>query len=79
MREHPVLTRHAGNTHEQVRKRFQELDREILELNRQMIAGKVHARPIPPGRRAGSTREYTDNEMLAHQSGLQQPRIALRP
>jgi AAA domain len=78
MREHPVLTRHAGNTHEQVRKRFQELDREILKLNRQMIAAKLHARPIPPGRRAGSTRDYTDNEMLAHQTGLQQPRIALR-
>jgi very-short-patch-repair endonuclease len=58
--------------------RFQELDREILELNRQMIAAKLHGRPIPAGRRAGSTREYTDNEMLAHQTGLQQPRIALR-
>jgi hypothetical protein len=78
MREHPVLARHAGNTHEQVRKRFQELDREILKLNREMIAAKLHVRPIPPGRRAGSTRDYTDNEMLAHQTGLQQPRIALR-
>lgn len=78
MREHPVLTRHAGNTHEQVRKRFQELDREILQLNRQVIAAKLHARSVPPGRRAGSTRDYIDNEMLIHQTGLQQPRIALR-
>jgi hypothetical protein len=78
MRENPVLTLHAGNTHEEVRKRFQDLDREILRLNRQMIAAKLHARPIPPGRRAGSTRDYTDNEMLTHQTGLQQPRIALR-
>ncbi|MHC2722196.1 very-short-patch-repair endonuclease [Bradyrhizobium diazoefficiens] len=78
MREHPVLTRHAGNTHEQVRKRFQDLDREILQLNRKMVAAQLRARPIPPGRRAGSTRDYTDNEMLTHQTGLQQPRIALR-
>lgn len=78
MREHPVLTRHAGNTHDQVRKRFQDLDREILQLNRKMIAAQLHSRPIPPGRRAGSTRDYTDNEMLTHQTGLQQPRIALR-
>jgi very-short-patch-repair endonuclease len=78
MREHPVLTRHAGNTHEQVRKRFQELDREILQLNRQVIAAKLHGMSVPPGRRAGSTRDYTDNEMLIHQTGLQQPRIALR-
>jgi hypothetical protein len=78
LRENPILTQHAGNTHEQVRKRFQELDREILELNRQMIAAKLHARHIPPGRKAGSTRDYTDHEMLSHQTGLQQPRIALR-
>lgn len=78
MREHPVLTRHAGNTHEQVRKRFQDLDREILQLNRKMVAAQLRSRPIPPGRRAGSTREYTENEMLIHQTGLQQPRIALR-
>ena len=78
MRENPILARHAGNTHEQVRKRFQELDREILQLNRQMVAAELHARPIPPGRRAGSARDYTDNEMLAHQTGLQHPRIALR-
>lgn len=77
MRENPVLTQHAGNTHEQVRKRFQELDRKILELNRQMIAAKLHARHVPPGRRAESTRDYTDHEMLAHQTELQQP-IALR-
>ncbi|MFB9268372.1 DUF4011 domain-containing protein [Bradyrhizobium erythrophlei] len=78
MREHSVLSRHAGNTHEQVRKRFQDLDREILQLNRKLIAAQLHSRSIPPGRRAGSTRDYTDNEMLTHQTGLQQPRIALR-
>src|SRR5665647_118179 len=28
--------------------------------------------------RAQSTRDYTDNQMLDHQAGLQKPRIALR-
>jgi hypothetical protein len=42
MREHPVLAQHNGNSHEQVRKRFQHLDKEILELNRKMIAAKLH-------------------------------------
>lgn len=78
MREHPVLAQHTGNTHEQVRQRFRKLDKEILELNRKMIAAKLHTRPVPPGRRAPSTRDYTDNQMLDHQTGLQQPRIALR-
>ena len=78
MRDHPILARHAGSTHEQVRARFQQLDREILELNRKMIAARLHERPIPAGRRAQSVRDYTDNEMLSHQTGLQQPRIALR-
>jgi predicted RNase H-like HicB family nuclease len=78
MRDHPILARHAGSTHEQVRTRFQQLDRDILELNRKMIAARLHERPIPAGRRAQSVRDYTDNEMLSHQTGLQQPRIALR-
>ncbi len=78
MREQPVLTRHNGSAHEQVRRRFQKLDREILELNRQWVAAKLHARPIPMGQRAQSTRDYTDNQMLDHQAGLQKPRIALR-
>ena len=78
MRDLPVLARHAGNTHEQARARFQQLDREILELNRQLLASKLQKRPIPPGRRAQSVRDYTDYEMLSHQTGLTQPRIALR-
>ncbi len=78
MRENPILSHHAGKTHEQLRARFQSLDREILDLNRRMIAAKLRTRPVPPGRRAASTRDYTGNEMLAHQTGLQQPRIALR-
>jgi hypothetical protein len=78
MRDHPILAGHAGNTHEQARARFQQLDRDILELNRRMIAARLHERPIPSGHRAQSVRDYTDNEMLSHQTGLQQPRIALR-
>ena len=78
MRDLPVLGRHAGNTHEQVRANFQRLDREILELNRKLIAAKLQRRQVPPGWRAPSVKDYTDNEMLNHQTGLQQPRIALR-
>jgi len=78
MREHPVLARHTGNTHEQVRARFRQTDKELLELNRRMVAAKLHSRVIPWGRRAASTKDYTDNQMLDHQTGLQKPRIALR-
>lgn len=78
MREQPALMRHTGSTHEQVRKRFQELDKEILALNRRLVAAKVFTRPIPVGQRAQSTRDYTDNQMLDHQTSLQKPRIALR-
>ena len=78
MHEHPVLARHTGSTHEQVRKQFQQLDKEILTLNRRLVAAKLRARPIPAGRRAQSARDYTDNQMLDHQAGLQKPRIAIR-
>lgn len=78
MREQPALMRHTGSTHEQVRKRFQELDKEILSLNRRLVAAKLFAQPVPVGQRAQSTRDYTDNQMLDHQTSLQKPRIALR-
>ncbi len=78
MRDQPALMRHTGSTHEQVRKRFQELDREILSLNRCLVGAKLFTRPVPVGQRAQSTRDYTDNQMLDHQTSLQKPRIALR-
>lgn len=78
MREQPALMRHTGSTHEQVRKRFQELDKEILALNRRLVAAKLFTRSVPVGQRAQSTRDYTDNQMLDHQTSLQKPRIALR-
>jgi very-short-patch-repair endonuclease len=78
MQEHPVLARHTGKTHEQVRERFRQMDKEVLELNRQLVAAKLYSRYVPPGRRAASTKDYTDNQMLVHQTGLQKPRIALR-
>jgi hypothetical protein len=78
MQEHPVLARHTGKTHEQVRERFRQMDKEVLELNRQLVAAKLYERYVPSGRRAASTKDYTDNQMLVHQTGLQKPRIALR-
>src|SRR5262249_56933026 len=77
MRENPILVRHAGNTHEQVRARFRKYDQEIIELNRKMIAAELPTRPVPPGRRAPSTRDYTDREMLAHQTCLRRPHTPL--
>jgi len=78
IRGEPALAKHNGRTHEQVRSRFQQLDRQILELNRRHLAAKLHRRPVPPGTRAASVRDYTDYQMLEHQTGLQKPRIALR-
>jgi hypothetical protein len=78
MREHPALTRHTGNAHEQVRKRFQQLDKELLALNRRLVAANLHTRPVPEGRGAQGVRHYTDNQILERQVGLQKPRIAPR-
>ncbi len=78
MRDNPVLARHTGKVHDQVRERFRSLDKELLRLNRQMIAATLHVRPIPAGARAQSTKDYTENQMLDHQTSLQKPRIALR-
>ena len=60
IRGEAALAKHNGRTHEQVRSRFQQLDRQILELNRRYLAAKLHKRSIPVGTRAASVRDYTD-------------------
>lgn len=78
IREHSVIAKHTGRNHEHVRERFRELDKEMLGLNRKILASLLLNRPVPPGSNAPSVRDYTDYCMLDHQTGLTRPRIALR-
>jgi hypothetical protein len=74
----PDLARFSGMRQEDIRRRFRDLDRKILELNRKQLRTELLATPIPQGAAAGSKGEWTDLALLRFQSGLQRPRIPIR-
>ena len=71
LREDKKLNSHSGMTHEQLRTRFQQLDRKILVLQRHEIARKLMERRVDPGNARGRSSEKTGLALLVHQIGLQ--------
>jgi hypothetical protein len=59
LRGDPQLNAHSGSSHEQLRERFQKLDREILALQRSEIARKLMDRPADPGVSRGRASDRT--------------------
>jgi len=78
LREDPRLTAHSGATHEQLRRRYQQLDRQILELRRQQIAETLMDTPVPVGVGKGKASEFTEFALIKRQIGLQKRHAPLR-
>jgi very-short-patch-repair endonuclease len=74
----PRLRSHSGVTHEQLRKRYQQLDRKIMELRRREIARKLTDVMIPAGNSRGRASDITGLALIRHQVSLQRRHIALR-
>lgn len=74
----PKLRSHSGVSHEQLRKRYQQLDRKIMELRRREIARKLMDVMIPAGNSRGRASEITGLALIRHQISLQRRHIALR-
>jgi len=74
----PKLRSHSGVTHEQLRKRYQQLDRKIMELRRREIARKLTEVPVPPGNSRGRASEITELALIRKQIGLQRRHVSLR-
>jgi very-short-patch-repair endonuclease len=74
----PKLRSHSGATHEQLRKRYQQLDRKLMELRRLEIACKLTEVEIPAGNNRGRASEITELALIRRQIGLQRRHIALR-
>jgi len=77
-REDPKLATHSGESHEKLRKRYQQLDRRILELRRQEIARFLMNSSIPSGVGKGRASEFTDLALIRRQISLQRRHVALR-
>jgi very-short-patch-repair endonuclease len=74
----PRLKSHSGVTHEQLRKRYQQLDRKVMDLRRLEIARKLMDVPIPQGNNRGRASEITELALIRRQIGLQRRHAALR-
>lgn len=74
----PMLRSHSGATHEQLRRRYQQLDRKIMDLRRLEIAQKLMEIPVPAGRGQGRASEFTELALIRRQIGLQRRHVALR-
>src|SRR5690606_11452119 len=57
---HPVLAEFNGTTQDEIRRRFAEIDREILHLTRRKIAYQIDQRPVPYGNSVGAVKNYTE-------------------
>lgn len=76
--EDGLLARHKGHEHEGVRKRFKELDKEILALNRRRIAARLARTEIPAGVSRGKKAEWTDRALIENEANKQRAHIPLR-
>ena len=72
------LGSHSGLSHEQLRQRYQQLDRRILELRRREIACALLGREIPEGVGRGRASEFTELALIRRQIGLQRRHVPLR-
>ncbi len=78
VRNDPALSNHAGHAHEGVRRSFQDLDRQLLDLNRKELRAKLARKPVPAGSRSGPRRDWRERELLVHQCSLDRPSMHLR-
>lgn len=72
------LKSHSGVTHEQLRKRYQQLDRKVMDLQRLEIARKLMDVPVPQGNNRGRASEITELALIRRQIGLQRRHASLR-
>lgn len=77
-RERSELMQFSGLSHEQIRERFRELDKEILQLTQKMCAVEIGKHPVPVGVSWGYVRDYTDRALLQHEIGKKRRHIPIR-
>ena len=75
---HPVLARFNGVSHDQVRQRFVQIDREVIDLERQRAAYAIDQRRVSWGNGYGPVSTYTDLTLLDHEIQKQKRHIPVR-
>jgi very-short-patch-repair endonuclease len=78
LRSDPELARFSGTAHEQVRRRFAELDETSLKLMAVVIAHRLSNVPEMKGVSYGRVSDLTEESLVAQQASLQRPRVPIR-
>ncbi len=74
----PELADFSGTSHQQNRRRFQDLDRKILKLNRAIVSAAAYDRAVPAGIGSGLKSEYTNLALLRNEIGKKARHIPIR-
>jgi len=78
-RDDPVLRRFSGRMHEQVRRDFQQLDKQVIELHGTAIANEcLRCRAPPAGHNGARVGEKTEMALLSYLLPQQRPRVPVR-
>lgn len=75
---YPELARFSGMTQDAARRRFQQLDRAIIGLQRHRLAAQLACVRISEGINWGSRRTWTNLHLIQHEIGKQKRHIPLR-
>lgn len=78
LEQHPSLSQFSGMEQMAIRSKFQEYDRKLLTLQRELIAYKASRTDLPYGNDSGKVGEYTELSLIKHNLNLKKPRIAIR-
>jgi hypothetical protein len=77
-KQYPDLQSFAGTSQEIARRRFQDLDRMMIDLKHRQLVSELACAPISEGRYWGPIRERTQLSLVLHQLSLQRRHIAVR-
>ncbi len=73
-----LLNRHSGSEHDRLRQDFRELDRSLLEVNKQAIVQRLLTRSVPAGNGRGRVADKTERALLEHVVGKPKSRVSIR-
>jgi len=76
--ENQSLKGFSIESHESVRDEFQQRDRQLLNLNRKMVAHTISRRRVPMGTSGGTVGTLTEKRLLDHELGKQTKHIPIR-
>ncbi len=78
LEEHESLALFSGMEQMAHREKFQEYDRKLMTLQRELVAYKASQTISPTGVSTGKVGDYTELSLIRHNLNLKKPRVAMR-